>query len=307
MLGEIEVHEARGLLSIHPDILCMLAATSKEGGTMLAIQKQTAVSAVDGAFRVYRENFKPLFLLSLIVGVPATLSAVVFQILVFRMANTPTESDLGLGGFSPLVGLALLGGAVMSLFIAMIAGMFGMAGATRIASLAALQRPVSLKDGLSAAFDVFWPLLGASFAVSLLAALASLLLVVPGIIVFVGYAFIAPVIVLERTSVDQAMSRSWKLTRGRRWSVFGAIILVAILIGTASGGVAFLGVLTGVLDQSLAGQITQTLIQQVGSVLAYPLYYVTIVLLYYGARVEVEAFDVETLTRLALPESAPQP
>jgi hypothetical protein len=57
--------------------------------------------------------------------------------------------------------------------------------------------------------------------------------------------------------------------------------------------------LGGLLDGGLAPQIVQQLATQAVAVIAMPVWYTAIVLLYYDARVEHDAFDVQTLTRLA--------
>ncbi|WP_306366264.1 glycerophosphoryl diester phosphodiesterase membrane domain-containing protein [Nocardiopsis sp. CC223A] len=43
--------------------------------------------------------------------------------------------------------------------------------------------------------------------------------------------FAMPIVVLERVGVGEALTRSWKLTQGSWWRVFGIVLLSAILIG----------------------------------------------------------------------------
>ncbi len=92
--------------------------------------------------------------------------------------------------------------------------------------------------------------LGAAIVVALLAAIGvgvgMVLLIVPGVILYIMWAVAIPAATVEGASVGAAFSRSIELTRGRRWRVFGALV-VAGLVGFAAstviggfGGVAML-------------------------------------------------------------------
>lgn len=82
--------------------------------------------------------------------------------------------------------------------------------------------------------------LGRVFVTSLVAGLiigiGTLMLVVPGIIATVLLYVAIPVAVMEHKSVGDAMRRSSDLTRGSRWAIFGA----ALLMGLVSIGVVLL-------------------------------------------------------------------
>jgi hypothetical protein len=75
--------------------------------------------------------------------------------------------------------------------------------------------------------------LGKLIAVSLLAGLgiglATLLVVVPGVILATRWALAVPVAMLEDGAARQALSRSRELVRGNGWSVFKVLFAVGIL------------------------------------------------------------------------------
>ncbi len=266
---------------------------------MLAIQRFTVTGAIDAAVRLYKDHFKTLFTVSLIVSVPGTLGGLVFETASFRLRQASLSG-------SPDMSLVLAAGGsfVLVLLIGIIAGMFGLAAATRIASTAALGQTPSLKEGLEVAWRAFPALLGATLLVSLAATMGMFLLIVPGFIIYLGFSFVAPIVVLEGHGAVDAMSRSWQLTKGRRWKILGTIILFSFMVGTVTGGIAFAGIISGLVNQHLWANLVQTLLTQAVSALATPVWYVAAVLLYYDARVEREAFDVEMLSRSLDPSKA---
>jgi hypothetical protein len=88
-------------------------------------------------------------------------------------------------------------------------------------------------------FERVRPYLGTLIVAGILAglgiALGLVLLIVPGLILLTWWSLIVPVIVLEGKAVGESFSRSRELVRGHGWTVFGVVIITAILSGIASG------------------------------------------------------------------------
>ena len=61
------------------------------------------------------------------------------------------------------------------------------------------------------------------------------LLLVPGLILMTIWALLSPVIVLEGKGVGESFGRSRELVRGSGWTVFGIILVTAILSSIAAG------------------------------------------------------------------------
>jgi uncharacterized membrane protein len=74
--------------------------------------------------------------------------------------------------------------------------------------------------------------LGIGLLVAFGAGLAAIALLVPGIILWLGWSVAVPVLVQERLGVFGSMSRSRVLTKGSRWALFG-LFLILILVGMA--------------------------------------------------------------------------
>ncbi|WP_348640382.1 ATP-binding cassette domain-containing protein, partial [Mesorhizobium sp. M2D.F.Ca.ET.226.01.1.1] len=61
------------------------------------------------------------------------------------------------------------------------------------------------------------------------AGIGLVLLIVPGIILWLGWSMAVPVLIQERLGVFGSMSRSRVLTKGNRWSLFGLFLILIII------------------------------------------------------------------------------
>lgn len=73
------------------------------------------------------------------------------------------------------------------------------------------------------------PLLGLTIVVTILVAIGTLLLIIPGIWAYVVLSLATPALVLERGRIGQSMGRSRALMRGSWWRVFGVLIVAMII------------------------------------------------------------------------------
>lgn len=98
-------------------------------------------------------------------------------------------------------------------------------------------------ETIGGALALALPLIGLSIVLTLGVALGFLLLIVPGIMLFVIWSVAAPALVAERIGVFDALGRSRDLTRGARWQVFGVIVILVVIswIFSAIFGAAMLG------------------------------------------------------------------
>lgn len=85
-----------------------------------------------------------------------------------------------------------------------------------------------------------WPLAICAAISGALQLLGYALCVIPGIIVGLTLALVYPVAILERGSLGEVFSRSGELTRGYRWEMFGAYLVVWLLTLIVSAPVTFL-------------------------------------------------------------------
>ena len=106
------------------------------------------------------------------------------------------------------------------------------------------RRPL-LGECLRDAFRFVLPVLGMTILMTLGAMLGFLLLIVPGIILWLMWSVSVPALVEERRGVIASMRRSAELTRGYKWPIFGLLVIVAIAGSMLGGVLGILNLLAG--------------------------------------------------------------
>ena len=76
-------------------------------------------------------------------------------------------------------------------------------------------------------------LIAAGIVAGIGVALGLILLIVPGLFLLTRWALIPAVIVIEKRGAGDAFDRSWQLTRGHGWPVFGSLIVSFLLYAIA--------------------------------------------------------------------------
>ena len=166
---------------------------------------------LDTSFSLYRRHFGALATVSLVcTGLPLVLRLFV-------------EAAGGLFAHLTLALVYMLSLVVLSL-IATGATVF-------IVSESYLGRPLTAREALMRAAPYMGRILIASLLMALVIGFGFILMVIPGIILGVGLAVAIPAVVLEvGRSASGALSRSWELTRGSRWRIFGLGLTLFVLL-----------------------------------------------------------------------------
>jgi len=127
------------------------------------------------------------------------------------------------------------------------------------------RRDHSIGELMRLVLPVLMPLVGAGLLVAIGAGFGLLLLVAPGLYLFTIWAVTAPVIMVERRGVFDALGRSRQLVRGYGWPVLG-VIAVALLIGIV---VAILLVLAA--DAITDGEIVEAVFSTLAATVTAPI------------------------------------
>lgn len=187
-------------------------------------------AVVRQTFGVIGRNLGPFVLGgTLLVGIPSVLIGALQA--SFSQTAGSVASPFGLtavlltfvGLFASLIGGFLLQVAVVQATVADLNG-----------------RKAALSAGLGLGLQLFLPLLGLGMIVGILSGLASMLLLVPGLILMVMWSVATPALVVERRGVMASLQRSRDLTRNNRWTIFGLLFVylaVYLLIYFAMGAV----------------------------------------------------------------------
>jgi hypothetical protein len=146
------------------------------------------------------------------------------------------------------------------------------------------KRP-SFGDCIQIAVRYLLPTLGIGLLVGLGAGLASIALLVPGIILWLGWSVAVPVLIQERQGVFGSMSRSRVLTKGSRWALFGLFLILLILAMIIQSMIAVVVVLFHGIVAAVLAALTQTVVSMVLSI-ATAVSYVELRQVKEGASVE---------------------
>jgi hypothetical protein len=148
-------------------------------------------------------------------------------------------------------------------------------------------RPVRLNETVAKALARFLPVVGVAICFTLAAGLATLLLIVPGFIVFTMYSVAQPVCVVERLGVFASMRRSASLTKGHRWRIFGLFLVIMVASGV------FSGILLAIF--SLGGVLIAQIANFVWSALFGAFFSISFVVAYHDLRVAKEGIDTDRI------------
>jgi hypothetical protein len=170
------------------------------------------------AWQLYTRFFMRFFVIAAIVS------------LVVNLVNALVGSVVGSGA----------GAAVLLAFISILVSLVG----TFWLQGALVYAVSDVRDGridttVGEVFERVRPQLGTLIVAGVLAALGIavgfVFLIVPGLILLTWWCLIVPVIVLEGKRVGEAFTRSRELVRGHGWTVFGVVVITAIVSGIAAG------------------------------------------------------------------------
>lgn len=135
------------------------------------------------------------------------------------------------------------------------------------------RRDETVGDLFSAAAPAILSLIvfGIVFAIGVAIGLA--LLIVPGLILITFWSVGAPAIVVERVGALEAFGRSWNLVRHDAWSVFGTIVVVALIL------IAF-GIVLGVIATPIGNGAT-IIASVISTVITAPVFALAVSVMFY--------------------------
>lgn len=228
------------------------------------------------SFAVFAANVVPFCALALILMLPS----LVYGLIV--LANIQVAVDAA-GGISFLSLLAIVIQMVLSQLTA---------AAIAYGSFQYLNgNPISLGDCISRGLALLLPVIGVAVLTGLAIGIGMILLVVPGIIAAVMLWVAIPAAVVERPGVIDSLKRSAALTKGRRWSVFGVMIVIVVA-----------GLVVSLILQFILLSIAGFYVYSIGSWVVQGVlgafYAVTAAVGYYLLRVEKEGINIEDIAKV---------
>lgn len=165
-------------------------------------------------------------------------------------------------------------------------------------------RESSPQDLMRSVLPVFWPLLGASLLTGIGIAGGLFLLIVPGVYLLTVWAVVAPVIVIERGKVTEALGRSRRLVQGSGWPVLGTVMVGFLIAIFATLGLSALAtaIVHGEIVHLVFRVLAQTVAAPVAALIASVLYFRLLEIHRHRPAAEPAADDLPP----RLPGSVPQ-
>jgi len=246
---------------------------------------------LDAAIKLYRSQWKSLMAIVAILLVPITfLQAFFTRSLGGPFATQPpVVTTTGLQG--AFVAAAILG-VIQFLFVQP----FLTAAVARASTDAYLGNRVLVGPTFRFAVSRVHSILWISLLTSLAALVGFILLVIPGIIVLVRFAFGSTILVVERRKGRKALGRSWRLAKGRFWRLLGAFLLAFIMAAVVASVLSIPGnLLFSAVGPS--GWPLAALGDSLAAILTTPFTTLITVLLYFDLRIRKEAFDLDVMAQ----------
>lgn len=229
------------------------------------IRPLSFAEVLDRAFRVYLDNFQLLVGIAAVVWIPYGLLVAAGRI------------TAGIGFI-----LLLLGAPLM-----------GVAHAIAVAHVY-LDRPITIPDAYLATRPMLLRIFGTYLLLFLLAMLAFLALIIPGIYFVNCWALVLPVMVVEQRFGMSALSRSRALIQGAWWATFGILFIAGLLVALPGAALQFFWAFIPVL-----GPVLNAATQAVTSTYTA----VVLVVYYFDRRCRTEDFDLRLLAEQIRSES----
>ena len=194
---------------------------------------------------------------------------------------------------------------VVALFVVVVGSLLAQAAGVHAATSALVGARPDWRASCAVALVRWRSVAATGVAASLLATLGLFVFVIPGIVLYLNFFVVMPVVVLEGARTGPALRRSAALVRGRRPSIFGALLLVEVVTLVCSIPV---GAVAGTLvsHSGLAADVASQLAAYVAAIVVMPVQVALVVLVYLdGRRREgTTATDVASLAGILAPRPA---
>jgi hypothetical protein len=242
---------------------------------------------VDAAIRLYRMHWRALMGFVAILVVP-------LQFVDEYLRRNYQHVNYGTTAGQAQLGRAFAIGLVVSLFGLLIVQPLINGGSAFAVGSFHLGRTPNAGDVLEGAL----PFLGSVLLVIVLYTLVVLggliLVILPGVYFLVRFHFGVPAVVLEKERGRDALRRSWRLTQGAFWRLFGILLVTGILAGIVAAVFAVPAALAA--DHSgTSGWVIRAVGGSVGGVLTTPFTQTVVMLLYFDLRVRKEGLTLDRL------------
>ena len=280
----------------------MSATAEASAAPSLALRPLGVGEILDVSIKVYLRHWRTLLKVVAVIEVPIQLIGFVVLLSILP-DQTLRQQNFGSGPVTTTGSVdvaAVLGGYAVYLVLTLVAAALATAASLKAVSDAYLgERPTwssSLRFALRRLHSVVW----VQLLIAVLAFLAAIALVVPGVWLWVSWSVAVPALLLEGVRGFRALGRSFGLVQGRWWATFAVILLAFIAAAILTSAISALFsslVFTGASNSALGSLTLSTVGGTIAGVLTRPFQSAVPTILYYDLRVRKEGLDVQLLAQ----------
>lgn len=257
------------------------------GDRPFSLQPMGVGEILDAAIKLYRSQWKRLMAIVAIVLVPVTFLQVFVTRNLGSSFSTPSTVPED-------VDATLIAGGVVALIQTFVVQPFLIAAVAKASADIYLGHPVLVGPTFRFAVARIHSILWITILTVLGVLLGFVLLIIPGVIVFVRFVFGSTVFVIEGKKGSEALGRSWRLAKGYFWKLLGTFVLASIMAAVVQGILAIPGE-AAFAAIGPAGWPLYAIGLSLAAMITTPFTTLITVLLYFDLRIRKEAFDLEIM------------
>ncbi len=240
-------------------------------------------SCLGRSLSILGRNFVPFYTLAVLI----TAFPVLYDLWLGAASVDPASTDPRSAGWVVLdVVVGILGFVLIYLLSAAI--IYGTTQELR-------GRHAGIGACLRRGLPLIWPTFLAAILVGIAVTLGAVLLIIPGIIIFIMYWLVIPVVVMERPGVTASFTRSAQLTKGVRWRLFGIVVILFVVGVGAQFIVIFATGMSYISAASHQGPIIGVIVFFLVNALASAFYAVVNAVAYYDIRQSKEGIEIDQI------------
>jgi hypothetical protein len=231
------------------------------------------------AFNLYVDNFVALFMFSLASSIPMII-----------LTHTVILNDRGTAGLNrTLSGLLLI-------VLYLVVNTLCTALTIELISKKYLKHHESIGQYIGHVLPFIFPILGLAILQAIIIGLGFLAFFVPGVYFALGLSVAGQVLIVERKTVMESISRSFFITRGKKLEIAGFWLILVAVNFVARKTLDLVYTLIARMDAVIQTKLilAYTLAHLV-DILITPIGACIFILIYFNLRIEKEGFDLEHL------------
>jgi hypothetical protein len=130
--------------------------------------------------------------------------------------------------------------------------------------------------------------------------IGTILLIIPGIFIYVAFGLFAPAIVAEDKGIFESFGRSWELVKGNWWRVFLILIVVFLIVAILHG------IINGIFRAISDSFVTIAIGEWIGNALFAPVTALALAIVFFGLKQAKEGAEPAAAAPIPPPSGGPE-